>query len=135
MFLLAKSHPRAYGNFVRLLGKYVRENHDVTLPDAIHRLSGLPAQNLSLADRGFLKVGYYADVVVFDPNTVADKATYDKPAQLAVGVEDVLVNGGLAFKDGKATGANTGRFVHGRAWTGAPGGGCRTTAAQWTWSK
>jgi N-acyl-D-amino-acid deacylase len=135
VFLLAKSHPRAYGNFVRLLGKYVRENHDVTLPDAIHRLSGLPAQNLSLADRGFLKVGYYADVVVFDPNTVADKATYDNPAQLAVGVEDVLVNGGFAFKDGQATAAHTGRFVHGRAWTGAPGGGCRTTAAQWTWSK
>ena len=135
VFLLSHSHPRAYGNFVRLLGKYVRENHDVTLPDAIHRLSGLPAQNLSLADRGFLKVGYYADVVVFDPNTVADKATYDKPAQLAVGVEDVLVNGGFAFKDGKATGAHTGRFVHGRAWTGAPGGGCRTSAAQWAWSK
>jgi N-acyl-D-amino-acid deacylase len=135
VFLLSHSHPRAYGNFVRLLGKYVRENHDVTLPDAIHRLSGLPAQNLSLADRGFLKVGYYADVVVFDPNTVADKATYDKPAQLAVGVEDVLVNGGFAFKDGKATAAHTGRFVHGRAWTGAPGGGCRTSAAQWAWSK
>ena len=119
VFLLSHSHPRAYGNFVRLLGKYVRENHDVTLPDAIRRLSGLPAQNLSLADRGFLKVGYYADVVVFDPNTIADKATYDKPAQLAVGVEDVLVNGGFAFKDGNATGAHTGRFVHGRAWTGA----------------
>ena len=135
VFLLSKNHPRAYGNFVRLLGKYVRENHDVTLPDAIHRLSGLPAQNLSLADRGFLKVGYYADVVVFDPNTVADKATYDNPAQLAVGVEDVLVNGGFAFKDGKATGAHTGRFVHGRAWTGTKDGGCRTTASQWAWSK
>jgi N-acyl-D-amino-acid deacylase len=72
---------------------------------------------------------------VFDPNTVADKATYDNPAQLAVGVEDVLVNGGFAFKDGKATGAHTGRFVHGRAWTGAPGGGCHTTATQWTWSR
>ena len=135
VFLLSHSHPRAYGNFVRLLGKYVRENHDVTLPDAIHRLAGLPAQNLSLADRGFLKVGYYADIVVFDPKTVADKATYDNPAQLAVGVEDVLVNGGFAFKDGKATAAHTGRFVHGRAWTGAPGGGCRTSAAQWAWTK
>jgi len=135
VFLLSNSHPRAYGNFARLLGKYVRENHDVTLPDAIRRLSGYPAQNLSLKDRGLLKVGYYADVVVFDPNTIADKATYAKPAQLAVGVDDVLVNGGFAFKDGKATGAHTGRFVHGRAWTGAPGGGCRASAADWTWSR
>ena len=135
VFLLAASHPRAYGNFARLLGKYVRENHDVTPADAVHRLSGMPAQNLSLSDRGFLKTGYYADIVVFDPNTIADKATYAKPAQLAVGVDDVLVNGGLAFKDGKATGAHTGRFVHSRSWTGAPGGGCRAKASDWTWSK
>jgi N-acyl-D-amino-acid deacylase len=135
VFLLAKSHPRAYGNVARLLGHYVRENHDLTLPEAIRRLSGFPAQNLALADRGLLKTGYYADVVVFDPNTVIDKATYDNPDQLAVGVEDVLVNGGLAFKDGKATGAHTGRFVHGRAWTGQPGGGCRASASQWAWSK
>ena len=135
VFLLAKSHPRAYGNFARLLGHYVRENHDVTLQDAIHRLSGFPAQDLSLADRGFLKVGYYADVVVFDPNTIADKATYAKPDQLAVGVDDVLVNGGLAFKDGKPTGAHTGRVVHGRAWTGASGGGCRMAGSDWSWAK
>ena len=135
VFLLAKSHPRAYGNFARLLGHYVRENHDLTLPEAIRRLSGFPAQNLALKDRGLLKTGYYADIVVFDPNTVVDHATYANPDQLAVGVDDVLVNGGFAFKDGKATAAHTGRFVHGRAWTGAPGGGCRTTAAQWAWSK
>jgi N-acyl-D-amino-acid deacylase len=135
VFLLANSHPRAYGNFARLLGKYVRENHDLTLQDAVQRLSGFPAQNLSLADRGLLKVGYYADVVVFDPNTIADKATYAKPHQLSVGVEDVLVNGGIALRDGKATGAHTGRVVHGRAWTGATGGGCRTAASGWTWSK
>jgi N-acyl-D-amino-acid deacylase len=135
VFLLAKSHPRAYGNFARLLGKYVRENHDLTLQDAVHRLSGFPAQNLSLADRGSLKVGYYADVVVFDPNTIADRATYAVPDQLAIGVDDVLVNGGFAFKDGKATGASTGRVVHGRAWTGAPDGGCRAAASDWTWSK
>jgi N-acyl-D-amino-acid deacylase len=135
VFLLAKSHPRAYGNFARLLGKYVRENHDLTLPDAIRRLSGFPAQNLSLADRGLLKTGYYADIVVFDPNTIADRATYAVPDQLAVGVDDVLVNGGFAFKDGKATGAPTGRVVHGRAWTGATRGGCRAAASDWTWSK
>ena len=135
VFLLANSHPRAYGNFARLLGKYVRENHDLTLQDAVRRLTGFPAQNLSLPDRGLLKAGYYADIVVFDPNTIADRATYDKPHQLAVGVEDVLVNGGFAFKDGKATGASTGRFVHGRAWLGAPGGGCRAAASDWAWNK
>ena len=135
VFLLSKSHPRAYGNFARLLGHYVRENHDLTLPEAIRRLAAMPAQNLSLADRGMLKAGYYADVVVFDPNTIADKATYANPDQLAVGVDDVLVNGGFAFKDGKATGAHTGRVVHGRAWTGAQGGGCRPNASDWAWSK
>jgi N-acyl-D-amino-acid deacylase len=135
VFLLAKSHPRAYGNFARVLGHYVRENHDLSLQDAVRKLSGAPARNLSIADRGLLKTGYYADIVVFDPNTIVDKATYDKPDQLAVGVDDVLVNGGLAFKDGKATGAHTGRFVRGRAWTGAPGGGCKAAASDWTWSK
>jgi N-acyl-D-amino-acid deacylase len=134
VFLLAKDHPRAYGNFARVLGHYVRETHDATLPDAIRRLSAMPAQNLSLKDRGLLKAGYYADVVVFDPAKIADHATYDNPAQLATGVEDVLVNGGFALKDGKATGAPTGRVVHGRAWTGG-GGSCRASARDWTWSK
>jgi len=134
VFLLSHSHPRAYGNFARLLGHYVRETHDVELADAVRRLSGFPAQNLALKDRGLLKVGYYADIVVFDPKTIADRATYAKPDQLAVGVDDVLVNGGLAFQDGKATGAHTGRFVRGRAWTGAPGGGCRDKASDWTWA-
>jgi N-acyl-D-amino-acid deacylase len=135
VFLLSKNHPRAYGNFARVLGHYVRENHDLTLQDAIHRLSGFPAEDLSLADRGFLKAGYYADIVVFDPKTIADKATYAKPDQLAVGVDDVLINGGFAYRDSKATGAHTGRFVHGRAWTGAQGGGCRAAASDWTWAK
>jgi N-acyl-D-amino-acid deacylase len=134
VFLLQKDHPRAYGNFARVLGHYVRETHDATLPDAIRRLSAMPAQNLSLKDRGMLKAGYFADVVVFDPNAIADHATYDNPAQLATGVEDVLVNGGFALKDGKATGAPTGRFVHGRAWTGG-GGSCKTSARDWTWAK
>ena len=135
VFLLSHPHPRAYGNFARLLGKYVRENHDLTLQDAIHRLTGFPAANLSLKDRGLLKTGYYADILVFNPNTIIDRATYTEPHQLAVGVDDVLVNGDFALKDGKATGAHTGRVVRGRAWTGAPGGGCLPSAADWTWSK
>ena len=135
VFLLSHPHPRAYGNFARLLGTYVRHNHDLTLQDAIHRLTGFPAANLSLKDRGLLKTGYYADIVVFDPNTIGERATYTEPHQTAVGVEDVLVNGGFALKAGKATGAHTGRAVRGRAWTGMPGGGCRASAADWTWSK
>ena len=135
VFLLARSHPRAYGNFARVLGLYVREIHDATLPDAIRRLTSLPADNLSLTGRGRLKVGNYADVVVFDPATIADHGTYAQPAQLAMGVDDVLVNGGFAWRDGHPTGTATGRFVRGRAWTGAPGGGCRANAAAWRWSR
>ena len=135
VFLLQKNHPRAYGNFARVLGHYVRDEGDLTLPAAIRQLSALPAENLALKDRGHLKLGYFADLVVFDPKTIADHATYDNPAQLATGVDDVLVNGGFAFKDGQATGAHTGRFVHGRAWTGETGGGCRKSAADWGWAK
>ena len=135
VFLLSKTHPRTYGNFARVLGHYVRETHDATLPDAIRRLTSLPADNLSLTGRGRLKVGNYADIVVFDPATIADHATYQQPVQLATGVDTVLINGRLAFKDGRSTGAATGRVVHGRAWTGAPGGGCRARAADWSWSK
>jgi N-acyl-D-amino-acid deacylase len=135
VFLLSHPHPRAYGSFARLLGHYARDEHALTLQDAVHRLTSFPAENLSLQDRGALKQGYYADVVVFDPATIAERSTYANPHQLAVGVTDVLVNGGLALKDGKPTGAPTGRFVHGRAWTGYKGGGCRADAAAWTWSK
>ena len=134
VFLLSKTHPRTYGNFARVLGHYVRETHDATLPDAIRRLTSLPADNLSLTDRGRLRVGNFADVVVFDPATIADHSTYPQPVQLATGVKTVLINGQLAFKDGRPTGAATGRVVHGRAWTGAPGGGCRASAADWSWS-
>lgn len=135
VFLLAKNHPRAYGNFARLLGHYVRDTRDITLAEAIRRLTSLPADNLSLADRGRLKAGYLADVVVFDPATVADRATFEEPAQLAVGMEQVLVNGLFALRDGKATGAATGRVVRGRAWTGLKTGGCRAKAADWAWSE
>ncbi|HYJ90387.1 MAG TPA: D-aminoacylase, partial [Pyrinomonadaceae bacterium] len=93
VFLKSNPHPRAYGNFARLLGKYVRDEKVISLAEAIRRLSSLPASNLGLDHRGFLKPGYFADIVIFDPNTIADKATFDKPHQYAVGVRDVFVNG------------------------------------------
>ena len=133
-FLKSHTHPRAYGNFAKLLAQYVRTEHAVTLPDAIHRLTALPAANLSLTDRGSLKEGYFADVVVFDPATIQDHATYLNPNQLATGVSMVLVNGGVALDHGKATGAHTGRVVRGRAWTGAKGGGCRASSGDWKWA-
>jgi N-acyl-D-amino-acid deacylase len=133
VFLQENEHPRAYGNFARLLAKYVREEKVVTLQEAICKLTALPAANLSLQDRGRLKAGDFADMVVFDPTTIQDHATYEKPHQLATGVEYVWVNGILALKDGVATGAASGRFVRGRAWTGAPGGGCRASSHDWRW--
>ena len=135
VFLLANNHPRAYGNFARLLGHYVRETHDVSLPDAIRRLTSMPADNLSLKDRGRVRVGGFADLVVFDPATVAAHSTYNRPAQLATGVADVMVNGRFALRDGQPTGAATGRVVRGRAWTGDRGGGCRAATSAWTWAK
>jgi len=135
IFLLSNVHPRAYGNFARLLGHYVRENHDLSLAEAVWKMTGLPADNLSLKDRGRLTPGYFADIVVFDPATISDHATYTRPAQLATGVEQVLVNGRFALRDGTATGAATGRAIRGRAWTGAAGGGCQRSALDWKWSK
>jgi N-acyl-D-amino-acid deacylase len=135
VFLLSHPHPRAYGSFARLLGHYVRDEHALTLADASHRLTQFPAETLSLKDRGALRPGAFADVVVFDPNNIAERATYANPHQLATGVDDVLVNGGFAFRDGRPTGAHTGRFVRGRAWKGYPDGGCRASAAAWSWAK
>jgi N-acyl-D-amino-acid deacylase len=134
VFLESNPHPRAYDNFARLLAEFVRKDKAVTLPDAIHRLSALPAANLSLRDRGLLKTGYFADVVVFDPDTVQDHATFENPHRLATGVEYVLVNGALALENGKATGSHSGRFVRGRGWTGWRDGGCRPTAKSWHWA-
>jgi N-acyl-D-amino-acid deacylase len=134
VFLKANDHPRAYGNFARLLAKYVRDEKVIPLQEAIHRLTALPAANLSLERRGQLVAGDFADVVVFDPTTIQDHATYEKPHQLATGVENVWVNGVRALKDGVATGAASGRFVRGRAWTGAPGGGCRASSRDWHWN-
>ena len=133
VFLESNPHPRAYGNFARLLAKYVRADHVLTLEEAVRRLTSLPAGNLSLEGRGHLRRGDFADVVVFDPATIQDHATFEQPHQLATGVQDVWVNGVLALADGHATGAPSGRFVHGRAWVGAPNGGCRASAHDWTW--
>jgi len=113
VFLKSSTHPRAYGNFARLLGKYVRDEKVISLSEAIHRLSGLPATNLELDRRGFLKKGYFADVVVFDPQTIADKATFDSPHQYSVGVKHVFVNGAQVLKDGEHTGARPGRALYG----------------------
>ena len=107
------THPRAYGSYPRLLGKYVREEHLLTLEDAIRKFSSGVAERLSLPDRGLLRAGMYADVVVFDPATIVDKATYEKPHQLSVGVKDVFVNGVAVVKDGVATGARPGRVLRG----------------------
>ncbi len=113
VFLKSNPHPRAYGNFARVLGKYSRDEKVITLPEAIRRLSALPATNLGLDHRGFLKEGMFADVVVFDPATITDRATYDKPHQYAVGMKYVFVNGGQVIKDGEHTGAKPGRALWG----------------------
>ena len=113
VFMKSSTHPRAYGNVARLLGKYVREEKRLTLQDAVRRLSALPAENLKLADRGQLKPGYFADVVVFDPAKISDTATFAKPQQYAVGMRNVFVNGVQVLRDGEHTGATPGRFVKG----------------------
>ena len=112
-FLKSNPHPRAYGNFARLLGKYVREEKVISLQEAIRRLTSLPATNLELDRRGSLRAGYFADVVIFDPNTIADKATFEKPHQFAVGVRDVFVNGAQMLKSGEHTGKFSGRAIWG----------------------
>jgi N-acyl-D-amino-acid deacylase len=113
IFLKSTPHPRAYGTFARVLGKYVREEKLVSLPEAIRRLSALPATNLELDHRGFLKTDMFADVVVFDPATITDHATFEKPAQYATGVKEVFVNGVEVLKDGEHTGAKPGRALWG----------------------
>ncbi len=123
VFLKSSSHPRAYGNVARLLGHYVRDEKTTTLQDAVRRLTSLPATNLGIRQRGALKAGYYGDVVVFDPAKIQDHATFEKPKQLASGVNDVFVNGVQVWRNGKHTGAKPGRVVRGAGWTGWPGGG------------
>lgn len=116
VFLKSSTHPRAYGNFARLLGKYVREERATPLEDAIRRLTSFPAANLSLKRRGSLAVGNFADVVVFDPDRIADHATYEKPHQYSTGVVHVFVNGVQVLKDGEHTGAKPGQIVRGPGW-------------------
>jgi len=113
VFLKSNPHPRAYGSFIRVLGKFSRDEHVIPLQEAVHQLSKLPATNLKLQKRGELKVGNYADVVIFDPATVKDNATFAKPHQYAEGVMHVFVNGVQVLKDGEHTGAKPGRFVKG----------------------
>jgi N-acyl-D-amino-acid deacylase len=115
-FLKYNPHPRAYGNVARLLGKYVRDEKVIPLQEAIRRLTSLPADNLRLKRRGLLKPGFHADIVLFDPETISDSATYDKPHQFATGVKDVFVNGVQVISNGRHTGAKPGRFVHGPGW-------------------
>jgi len=112
-FTRSSAHPRAYGNFARLLGRYVREEHVIPLEEAVRRLSGLPATNLALDGRGFIRDGMFADVVVFDPTQIADRATFETPHQYAVGMTHVFVNGVQVLKDGEHTGAKPGRALWG----------------------
>ncbi len=118
VFLKSATHPRAYGNFARLLGKYVRDEKVITLENAIYKLTTLPATNMKIEKRGALKEGFYADIVVFDPAKVQDHSTFDNPHQLSTGMNHVFVNGVQVLKDGEHTGATPGRVVRGPGWVG-----------------
>jgi N-acyl-D-amino-acid deacylase len=116
VFLKSNTHPRAYGNFARLLGKYVRDEGIISLEEAVRRLTSLPSQNLRIEERGALKAGYFADIVVFDPEEIRDHATFEEPHQYSTGVLHVWVNGEQVLKDGEHTGATPGRVVRGPGW-------------------
>jgi N-acyl-D-amino-acid deacylase len=116
LFLNSSSHPRAYGNFARLLGRYVRDEKIIPMEEAIRRLTSLPAANLNLKHRGMLAPGYFADVVLFDPAAIQDRATFDQPHQYATGVVHLFVNGVQVLRDGEHTGARPGRVVRGPGW-------------------
>jgi N-acyl-D-amino-acid deacylase len=113
VFLKSSTHPRAYGNFARVLGKFARDEKVVTLQDAIRRLTSFPAGNLGIRDRGALKPGHYADLAIFDPAAIRDNATFPQPQRFATGMRHVFVNGVQVLKDGEHTGATPGRFVKG----------------------
>ena len=115
IFGQANPHPRSYGTFVRVLGRYVRELKTITLEDAVRKMSAFPAQRIGLADRGVLREGLKADIVVFDPQTIRDTATFEKPHQYAEGVSQVLVNGTVVFENGQMTAARPGRVLYGPA--------------------
>jgi N-acyl-D-amino-acid deacylase len=116
VFLKSSTHPRAYGNFARLLGKYVRDEKVISLEEAIYKLTTLPATNLKIKKRGALKTGYYADLAIFDPKEIRDHATFDKPQQYATGMSHVFVNGIQVLKDGEHTGELPGKVVQGPGW-------------------
>ncbi len=116
VFLKSSAHPRAYGSFARVLAKYVRDEKVITLPEAIRKLAALPSQTLKIDRRGELKTGFYADVVVFDPDKIQDHATFINPHQYATGMLHVFVNGTQVLKDGEHTGAKPGRVVRGPGW-------------------
>jgi len=116
VFLNEHPHPRTYGNFARLLGRYVRDERLVTLQEAVRRLTSLPATNLGIARRGALRAGYFADLAIFDPATIADRATFEAPHAYAVGMRHVFVNGTQVLAAGEPTGATPGRFVRGPGW-------------------
>ena len=120
VFLNARPHPRTYGNFARLLGRYVRDEHLIPLQEAVRRLTSLPAGNLGLRKRGTLRQGYYADLAIFDPATIADRATFAEPHQYSVGMRHVFVNGGQVLANGEPTGATPGRAVRGPGWHRCP---------------
>jgi len=118
MFLKYKDHPRAYGNFSRLLGKYVRDEKVIPLEEAVRKLSSLPTTNLKIQKRGSLTLGYFADVVIFDPATIQDHATFENPHQYSTGMVHVFVNGAQVLENGEHTGAKPGRVVRGPGWKG-----------------
>lgn len=118
VFLKSHSHPRAYGTFARVLGKYARDEGIITLEEAIRKLTSLPASNLKIKERGLLKQDYFADIVIFDPDRIRDHATFEKPHQYSTGVAHVFVNGTQVLKNGEHTGAKPGRVVRGPGWTG-----------------
>ena len=116
VFLKSNTHPRAYGNVSRLLGKYVRDEKVIPLEEAVRKLTALPAENLKIRERGRLQEGYFADLAIFDPAKVQDHATFEKPHQYSTGMVHVFVNGVQVLKDGEHTGAKPGRVVRGPGW-------------------
>ena len=119
VFLKSSNHPRAYGNVARLLGRYVRDEKIIPMEEAVRRLSSFPAHNLKIKDRGELKPGYFADIAIFNPREIGDKATFEKPQQYATGMVHVFVNGSQVLKDGEHTGAKPGQVVRGPGWKAA----------------
>ena len=118
VFVKTSTHPRAYGTFARVIGKYVRDEGILSLEEAVRRMTSLPAGNIGIRHRGQLVEGHYADIVVFDPDAVQDFATFENPHQYSSGVEHVIVNGVQVLRDGEHTGATPGRVVRGPGWTG-----------------